>query len=82
MIYGIAKYRHVFYKKSGEMSKHGFTSWIGGGTIGEDVLKLEQYLPNLGFGYRVEVQPRMNLRIDFGFGTETYGFYFNFNEAF
>jgi anaerobic C4-dicarboxylate transporter len=26
--------------------------------------------------------PRMNLRIDYGFGTESHGFYFNFNESF
>jgi hypothetical protein len=30
----------------------------------------------------MEVQPRMNLRIDFGFGTETFGFYYNLNEVF
>ena len=82
MLYFLAEYRHMFYKKSGEMSKHGFTGWIGGGTIGDDVSELEKYLPNFGVGYRLEVQPRMNLRIDFGFGTESFGFYFNFNEAF
>ena len=82
MIFGIAEYRHVFYKQTGELSKHGAVAWLGAGTIGEDVSKFEQYLPNFGVGYRLEVQPRMNLRLDFGFGTETFGFYFNFNEAF
>ncbi len=43
---------------------------------------LANWLPNGVLGYRLEVQPRMNLRIDFGFGRETMGFYFNFNEAF
>jgi hypothetical protein len=33
-------------------------------------------------GYRLTVQPRMNLRLDYGFGRESSGFYFNFNEAF
>ena len=40
------------------------------------------WLPCFGLGYRLTVQPRMNLRIDYGFGTESQGFYFNFNEAF
>lgn len=82
MVFGIAEYRHVFYKQSGELSKHGAIAWVGAGTIGEDVSHFEEYLPNFGVGYRLEVQPRMNLRLDFGFGTETFGFYFNFNEAF
>jgi hypothetical protein len=34
-----------------------------------------------GPSYRLEVQPRMNLRIDFGFGNNASGFYFNFNES-
>ena len=68
--------------KDNEPGKHGFVAWVGAGTIGEDIASLEKYLPNFGFGYRIEVQPRMNVRVDFGFGTETFGFYFNFNEAF
>ena len=39
-----------------------------------------------GVGYRFEVQPRMNLRLDVGFAKELDGWqpaiYFNFNEAF
>jgi len=31
---------------------------------------------------RREVQPRMDLRIDLGFGVETLNFYVNFNEVF
>ncbi|MFY0628181.1 MAG: BamA/TamA family outer membrane protein [Reichenbachiella sp.] len=82
MIYTIGEYRHTCYKNSGEISKHGVVGWLGAGTIGSDVQNFEKYLPNVGVGYRLEVQPRMNLRLDIGFGTETYGFYFNFNEAF
>ncbi len=82
MYYFMGEYRHMFYKSSGEISKHGVVGWFGGGRIGTDVTSFEEYLPSLGVGYRLEVQPRMNLRIDFGFGTETFGFYFNFNEAF
>lgn len=82
MLYGITEYRHMFYKSDGNISKHGVVGWVGAGTIGEDVSQFEEYLPNFGIGYRLEVQPRMNLRLDFGIGTETTGFYFNFNEAF
>ena len=82
MWYGLAEYRHMFYKSNGEISKHGVVGWVGTGTIGQDVSSFEEYLPSFGFGYRLEVQPRMNLRLDFGFGAETFGFYFNFNEAF
>ncbi|MGL1886431.1 MAG: BamA/TamA family outer membrane protein [Reichenbachiella sp.] len=82
MMYGIAEYRHMFYKSSGEITKHGVIAWTGVGSMGTDITELEKMLPSVGLGYRLEVQPRMNLRLDFGFGRETYGFYFNFNEAF
>jgi hypothetical protein len=39
-------------------------------------------IPNAGFGYRFEIQARMNVRAEFGFGKESKGFYFSFNEAF
>ncbi len=81
-IFGIAEYRHMFLKGDGTMSKHGFTGWLATGSLGNDFSKFHNWLPNAGIGYRLEVQPRMNLRIDIGFGRETMGFYFNFNEAF
>jgi outer membrane protein assembly factor BamA len=82
MIYFIGEYRHMFGKKDGSLSKSGFVAWVGGGTLGETVGNFDKWLPNGGFGYRFEVQPRMNLRLDVGFGKESRGFYFNFNEAF
>ncbi len=81
MLFGIAEYRHTFYKKDGKPSKHGVVGWIAGGSIAPDVA-FKNWLPNGGIGYRLEVQPRMNLRLDFGLGKNTRGFYFNFNEAF
>ena len=82
MIFFLGEYRYMFNKRSGERSKHGVVGWLGGGSVGEDPGDFTNWLPNFGFGYRFEVQPRMNLRVDFGFGRETFGFYFNFNEAF
>jgi hypothetical protein len=56
--------------------------WAGAGSLGDNITDFRNWLPNIGIGYRLQVQPRMNLRIDIGFGTETRGFYFNFNEAY
>jgi len=66
----------------GELSSHGFTTWVASGTIFDGVDNIVKWLPNFGFGYRFEVQPRMNLRIDFGFGRDSTGIYFDFTEAF
>jgi hypothetical protein len=52
--------------------------------------EITQFLPNWGIGYRFEVQPRMNVRADIGFGREFLdsgnkfvpSVYFNFTEAF
>lgn len=82
MMFFLGEYRHMFEKQSGELSKHGVVAWMGTGSIAADPSGFENWLPNFGFGYRFEVQPRMNLRIDIGIGKETSGFYFNFNEAF
>jgi hypothetical protein len=78
----IPEYRHTFLKQDGELSKHGAVLWAGAGTLGDAVTNIDGWLPNLGVGYRFEVQPRMNVRFDIGFGKESMGFYFNFCEAF
>lgn len=82
MMFFLGEYRHMFEKPSGELSKHGIVLWMGTGSIGPDPTYYHNWLPNFGFGYRFEVQPRMNLRIDIGMGRETSAFYFNFNESF
>jgi hypothetical protein len=92
MAYGIVEYRHQFTSQSREsgLSRHGFTAWVGGGTVAPNVGEITQFLPNWGIGYRFEVQPRMNVRADIGFGREFLdsgnkfvpSVYFNFTEAF
>jgi hypothetical protein len=82
IIFLIGEYRHMFLKSNGALSKHGALAWVGGGSLGETPVDYHPWLPNVGIGYRFEVQPRMNLRIDIGVGRESAGFYFNFNEAF
>ncbi len=82
MLFLLGEYRHIFLKRDGTLSKHGAVGWIGTGSLGDTPGEFQYWLPNAGIGYRLEVQPRMNLRIDIGVGRESVGFYFNFNEAF
>lgn len=64
--------------------RHGAVAWLGAGAIAPTLNELssDELLPTAGFGYRFEVKPRMNLRLDMGFGRGENGFYFNVNEAF
>ncbi len=81
-IYFMAEWRHMFLKSDGSLSKHGLATWLGTGTVAPSLSDVSEWVPNLGVGYRLEVQPRMNLRIDFGIGRESSGLYFGFSEAF
>lgn len=62
----------------------GFVAWGGCGFMGPTAGKIEGVLPNAGIGLRIEVQPRMNVRLDFGrnFTNDQSLFYFNMTEAF
>ena len=92
MIYGIVEYRYQFTSDSREtgLSRHGFVAWVGAGTIAPSFGDITDVLPNWGVGYRFEVQPRMSVRADIGYGREFLAsgnkfvpsVYFNFTEAF
>jgi hypothetical protein len=89
MLFGIVEYRHNFKRgrdtpnaPGKQESRHGAAVWVGVGSIGADLAHLEHALPNVGVGYRFEIQPRMNLRADLGFGLESIGFYIEINEAY
>lgn len=80
----LLEYRYMFpTKREGRAySRSGFVAWAGLGYLGGRFLEAA-FLPNVGVGYRFEVQPRMNLRVDFGFGAyQSFGFYISFLEAF
>ncbi|MEZ9235137.1 BamA/TamA family outer membrane protein [Shewanella sp. 10N.286.52.A9] len=64
--------------------RHGMVYWVGAGVISDKFSELasSDVLPNTGIGYRFEVKPRVNLRLDLAFGDGDSGFYFNVNEAF
>lgn len=62
----------------------GYVAWAGCGFMGPTPGKIEGVLPNLGVGLRIEVQPRMNVRLDLGRNmvNKQNLFYFNMTEAF
>ena len=62
----------------------GFVAWTVCGFMGPTPGKIEGVLPNYGVGLRIEVQPRMNVRLDLGKNTVNNQmlFYFNMTEAF
>ena len=62
----------------------GFVAWTRCGFMGPTPGKIEGVLPNYGVGLRIEVQPRMNVRLDLGKNTVNNQmlFYFNMTEAF
>ena len=66
------------------LSHVGYVAWGGCGFMGPTPGKIEGVLPNLGLGLRIEVQPRMNVRLDFGrdMVNKQNLFYFNMTEAF
>ena len=74
-------YTHLIKK----MLNHiGYVAWGGCGFMGPTPGKIEGVLPNLGVGLRIEVQPRMNVRLDLGrdMVNKQNLFYFNMTEAF
>jgi len=85
----LAEYRHMFNMEPTtfikKMVNHlGFATWAGCGFMGPNPVKIEGVLPNFGAGLRVEIQPRMNVRLDIGRNTVNKQtlFYFNMTEAF
>ena len=64
--------------------RHGYVLWLGAGALGRNIDDMRHHpiLPNAGVGYRFEVKPAMNIRLDLGFGRESAGFYFQIAEAF
>ena len=66
------------------LNRLGFTAWAGCGFMWPQPFRIEGVLPNAGLGIRIEVQPRMNVRLDYGrnFINGQNLFYFNMTEAF
>ncbi|MDX2320006.1 MAG: BamA/TamA family outer membrane protein [Moritella sp.] len=82
-----AEYRHTFLRDNGNLSAHGMTVWGGFGSVTSNLdtnssSLYEDLLYSYGLGYRYELQPRMNVRIDVGFSADDSGFFLTFTEAF
>lgn len=85
----LAEYRQMFNTDQDTWLKRiinhlGFVVWGGCGFMGPTPVRVEGVLPNYGVGLRIEVQPRMNVRLDLGKNTVNNQtlFYFNMTEAF
>ena len=85
----MAEYRQMFNTEGKNWLQRiinhlGFVVWGGCGFMGPNPVDIEGVLPNYGVGLRIEVQPRMNVRLDLGKNTVNKQtlFYFNMTEAF
>lgn len=87
MLFATAEYRHMFQrkklnKKGNYNSRFGYVAWLGGGSVAPTYNKMTNWLPNAGLGLRAELQPRMNIRIDYGIARGEKGIYITFSEVF
>jgi len=87
MIIGTVEYRHMFLRKKlnnkgNYNSRFGYVLWLGTGTVAPSFNQLTQWLPNGGIGIRAELQPRMNIRVDYGLAKGENGVYITFSEVF
>ena len=85
----MAEYRQMINTDKSTWAKKilnhiGYTAWAGCGFMGPNPAKIEGVLPNIGVGLRIEIQPRMNVRLDIGRNmvNKQNLFYFNMTEAF
>ncbi|WP_152541803.1 BamA/TamA family outer membrane protein [Saccharicrinis fermentans] len=87
MFFGIMEYRHMFSRRTSNRqgnynSSWGFVSWVGIGSVAPSYSYMNQWLTNFGVGVRYEIQPRLNVRMDYGFGKDNRGLYLSISEAF
>lgn len=88
MAYGIVEYRHMFgsqeaYDRGAFWAKFGAVAWVGTGTLGETPKDWSEWKVNYGVGFRVQIQPRKNFRVDIGREPgQKWMFYMNMTEAF
>ncbi len=87
MMIGTIEYRHMFQrkqlnKKGNYNNRFGYVVWLGTGTVAPSFDKITHWLPNGGIGVRAELQPKMNIRVDYGFAKGEDGIYVTFSEVF
>lgn len=64
--------------------RSGLALWCGAGVIYHNIsgLKIKNFLPETGIGYRWEFKKDSNVRVDFGIGRHSTGFILGLNESF
>ena len=66
--------------------RFGLVGFAGVGDVARDITKFEsnkiKYSVGGGIRFRIDEKELWDLRIDVGFGNDTDGFYFNYNQAF
>ncbi|WP_430810207.1 MULTISPECIES: BamA/TamA family outer membrane protein [unclassified Carboxylicivirga] len=87
MLLSTVEYRHMFKRKKLNKrgnydSRWGYALWLGAASVAPSVNDFENWLPNAGIGLRTELQPRMNVRVDYGWAKGENGFYVTFTEVF
>lgn len=80
----VVEYRFMLpFRADRFFARFGVAGWLGVGALGEGpVPDVTRLLPAAGLGLRFDVQKRITLRLDVGFGREARAVYFNFLEAF
>ena len=86
-LFGLMEYRHMFVRKKlnrkgNYESPVGFVSWCGLGSVAPTYRQMKHWLLNFGGGIRYEIQPRLNVRVDYGFGKDNHALYVSISEAF
>ena len=78
MLNGQMELRQKVYKRI------GVAAWVGYGGVfpSFDKLQWDMLKINYGAGVRFELKHNVNLRLDFGFGRDTFAVVFNMGEAF
>jgi outer membrane protein assembly factor BamA len=87
MFFALTEYRYMLPRKEQNSrgdyyGPFGFVVWSGIGTVAKNYGDIKYWIPNAGVGLRFELQARMNIRVDYGFGTGSNAFYISFTEAF
>jgi outer membrane protein assembly factor BamA len=87
MLFALAEYRYMLPRKKPNSRNDmygpfGFVLWSGAGSVAKEIREIKYWIPNGGIGLRFELQKRMNIRIDYGFGINSSALYISFTEAF
>ncbi|WGK64050.1 BamA/TamA family outer membrane protein [Croceiramulus getboli] len=74
------------YRKTFKNSRLGMVAFVGGGDVFRqlDDVQLKNIRPNFGVGlrYMLDRTEKLNIRVDWGFGTDTNNLYLDIAEAF